>query len=155
MSTWRQSYRERNKERINAKKREWYRKNIEKNRLYGRKSYAENPEKELARAKLWRKNNREKWRISQRASQRRKNCFPPELFAVRLAEQNGRCAICSVLLTNGLQSSAANADHCHVTGMARGVLCKRCNSMLGYANDNQSVLLKAVDYLKSFTITPK
>lgn len=40
-------------------------------------------------------------------------------------------------------------DHCHDTGRIRGVLCVRCNTMLGNAKDNPEVLLNLVRYLAS------
>jgi hypothetical protein len=41
--------------------------------------------------------------------------------------QNGLCAICLKILP-----SKRNLDHCHATGMIRGVLCNSCNVMLGW-----------------------
>lgn len=39
-------------------------------------------------------------------------------------------------------------DHCHVTRRVRGVLCRTCNSMIGFAYDNPDLLLGGADYLK-------
>ena len=78
---------------------------------------------------------------------RRKAGFTTELFNERLAEQGGCCAICAVTLTTGLGSTSACADHCHETCTPRGILCKRCNLMLGHAGDDPSALRRAADYL--------
>ena len=59
--------------------------------------------------------------------------------------QGGLCKICGcpgVSTGRGL-----HIDHCHTTGIVRGLLCQHCNFMLGHARDNISTLLKAVDYL--------
>ena len=44
------------------------------------------------------------------------------------AAQTGLCAICG----NPLPLRQAQLDHCHVTGMIRGVLCRSCNVKLGW-----------------------
>lgn len=39
-------------------------------------------------------------------------------------------------------------DHCHSTGEVRGLLCSKCNTILGYAEDNIEVFKKAIQYLQ-------
>lgn len=78
---------------------------------------------------------------------RKKNGFSPDLFESRMKEQNGLCAICGIMLESGLTSKAASADHDHETGKARGILCKRCNLMLGQVKDDIALLEKAIIYL--------
>jgi hypothetical protein len=41
-------------------------------------------------------------------------------------------------------------DHCHDTNLFRGWLCVRCNSVLGLARDDISLLGKLIAYLESF-----
>jgi len=38
-------------------------------------------------------------------------------------------------------------DHCHDTGVIRGLLCASCNFILGLAKDNTETLQKAIQYL--------
>jgi hypothetical protein len=64
-----------------------------------------------------------------------------------LARQDGRCAICKL---EALRHRFFDVDHCHQTGMVRGLLCTSCNRMLGHSGDNRSVLLAAAAYLQSF-----
>ena len=39
-------------------------------------------------------------------------------------------------------------DHCHTTGVVRGVLCSSCNTGLGLLGDNKESLIKALHYLE-------
>jgi hypothetical protein len=57
----------------------------------------------------------------------------------------GRCWICKEV--NGARSLAV--DHDHATGAVRGLLCNRCNQLLGLARDNIEILAKAGEYLKA------
>lgn len=63
-----------------------------------------------------------------------------------LEKQGSRCAICEIDTCESGRNFAV--DHDHVTGKIRGLLCKLCNTALGQFKDNQTVLLKAVEYLK-------
>jgi hypothetical protein len=39
-------------------------------------------------------------------------------------------------------------DHCHTNNNIRGVLCRNCNTGLGYLKDNPMLLRKAAEYLE-------
>lgn len=65
-------------------------------------------------------------------------------------EQNGVCAICGkpeTIERNGKPRWMA-VDHCHDTGKVRGLLCGRCNPMIGYADHSIEILTRAIDYLR-------
>lgn len=66
------------------------------------------------------------------------------LYEMFYVKQNGLCKICSKPETQGRK---LDADHCHVTGKFRGLLCSTCNLGLGYFRDSIELLKKAVDYL--------
>lgn len=59
-----------------------------------------------------------------------------------MVEQGFSCAICSRPF-----SKMPNIDHDHKTGKVRGLLCGRCNSMLGFAKDRVKTLKAAIRYL--------
>ena len=66
----------------------------------------------------------------------------PEEFAVRMAFQNGRCAICREPMT------VPCIDHDHTTGLVRGLLCKPCNLGIGNFGDQPEHLMAAAIYLE-------
>lgn len=65
--------------------------------------------------------------------------------------QGGVCSICAKpeVEMRGMKVKHLAVDHCHRTGKIRGLLCQRCNKMLGYSRDNPRVLLAAVEYLNA------
>lgn len=63
-----------------------------------------------------------------------------------LKSQNGKCAVCeSECPTRG--DGRFCVDHNHKTGKVRGLLCSKCNLILGNSDDNIIVLTKAIEYL--------
>lgn len=42
-----------------------------------------------------------------------------------------------------------HTDHCHETGEVRGILCHKCNHILGNARDSPEILQRAIEYLKN------
>ncbi len=61
-------------------------------------------------------------------------------------EQNYSCMICGIEET--ALGRKLDVDHCHATGVVRGVLCNPCNTVLGHARDKIEVLEAAAEYLK-------
>lgn len=43
-----------------------------------------------------------------------------------------------------------HVDHCHETGVVRGLLCYNCNTGIGRLKDNVIVLQRAIEYLIKF-----
>jgi hypothetical protein len=73
---------------------------------------------------------------------RRRYGMSPAEYAALLAKQGGACAICRKRSKGRLC-----VDHCHLTGTVRGLLCRKCNTALGYLNDDQASLVAALAYL--------
>lgn len=65
-----------------------------------------------------------------------------QVYLDMLCKQGGACAICNQTSTKRLF-----VDHCHATGIVRGLLCIRCNSVIGHAVDSVDVLQLAIRYL--------
>lgn len=73
-----------------------------------------------------------------------------EEYEWMLARQGGVCAICfnaETLKSKNGNLKSLSIDHCHSTGMIRGLLCNSCNSLLGAAKDNTQTLSAALCYL--------
>lgn len=61
-------------------------------------------------------------------------------------EQNNTCAICKS--DNSQFTKSLFVDHCHKTGKIRGLLCKKCNSGIGFLGETVEALQRAIEYLK-------
>lgn len=79
----------------------------------------------------WMRARLKRWKIS------------PADFHRQLDEQQGRCAVCAELLTDGWV-----VDHDHMTLRVRGLLHQRCNALLGMAKDDPLRLERAAAYLR-------
>lgn len=61
-----------------------------------------------------------------------------------------KCQICGISSDESYTREGRNLciDHCHKTGIIRGILCNQCNSALGKFRDSEELLLKAIEYLR-------
>ena len=64
-----------------------------------------------------------------------------------LAEIQGGCGICGTKKPGG-RSGTWNVDHCHDTGMVRGVLCWDCNVGIGKLKDDANLLRRATQWVE-------
>lgn len=64
-----------------------------------------------------------------------------------LEGQDHKCAICGTMESDRKDGDLV-VDHCHASGKVRGMLCQKCNLMLGNANDLVGTLEQAVIYLR-------
>lgn len=68
-----------------------------------------------------------------------------EEYLALFEKQGNKCAICGIELTKDVRPCV---DHNHETNKVRGILCTRCNSLLGFARENIDILKGAIKYLK-------
>jgi len=68
-----------------------------------------------------------------------------EQYEEMLALQNHQCAICATDFASLERRPCI--DHCHETGVVRGLLCGNCNSALGKFKDSPEMLQRAMEYL--------
>lgn len=83
---------------------------------------------------------------------KRKFGISTETYEEIKKSQDGKCAICrceeSFINKRSGVLQELSVDHCHDMMHVRGLLCVRCNRMLGYARDDIGILRSAIEYLE-------
>ena len=69
-----------------------------------------------------------------------------EEYDALVKEQGDRCGICGVDTVGGAHNKYWVVDHCHRTGVVRGLLCDACNRGGGCFKDDPDLLSKAADW---------
>ena len=69
-----------------------------------------------------------------------------------LEEQQNYCKACGVRFESAVRALYPNIDHCHTSGIVRGLLCSCCNKTLGLARDRVDVLREAIVYIETFRL---
>jgi len=111
---------------------------------YSKLYYQTHREKRIANQLKYNRNHKEK--IKNSRLKRIYNISIDEYNNILLT-QNNRCAICKKPLD--LQNPKhVHIDHDHKTGKVRGILCNKCNSAIGYLNDNIEYIKNALEYLE-------
>lgn len=67
----------------------------------------------------------------------------PEQYAALLADCGNLCHICGENRT----TQRLAVDHCHDSLEVRGLICKRCNSAIGLADESADRLARMIEYL--------
>ena len=63
------------------------------------------------------------------------------------AEQNGCCKICGEPVSYDSRDTCV--DHSHKTGKIRGILCGRCNRLLGYIETTPHLVSLCLEYAET------
>ena len=79
-------------------------------------------------------------------SRRRLYGVTPDLYKEMLLNQHDVCLICGKL--NGVDKKSLAVDHCHTTGVIRGLLCGPCNTKFAWYEKYSKVV---TGYLKDKT----
>jgi len=124
---------------VRLRSREFYKINREEKQAYQRRYREENLEKVRASQRRYREDNPEKVRATYL-----KCVYGLDLLQYNklLEKQNGGCAVCG-------GSEKIEVDHCHQTGVVRGLLCTNCNKSLGGFKDSIQSLRAAIRYLQN------
>lgn len=96
------------------------------------------------------KSHPENRRYQRECFDRFKYGLEPEHKQAMLDAQSGGCAICGYKF--GQKKGDMRVDHCHATGVVRGLLCDHCNRGLGFFRDNSQSLENASAYVQKFAL---
>lgn len=125
-------YYSKNKEKINKKAKEYYYTHEKRRKLKDQEYYSKNKEK---------------------INQRHKEYYYKYKYGISLQEkremyykQDGKCLGCEKEM---LTTRDCHVDHDHKTNRVRGLLCYRCNVLIGFANDNPIILESLALYLRN------
>ena len=136
------------KESIAAQHKAHYEANKEEYCARQKAYYDANKEKYEAYKKAWREANPDRHKLHGRKNHlQRKYGLTLDQFAEMLRGCDNRCQCCKTPFSEILNEQP-RVDHCHSTGMVRGILCHRCNRLLGDAEDNPSILQEYARYLE-------
>jgi hypothetical protein len=106
-----------------------------------------NRDKQCAATRKWRAESPDKNALSSRKAKLKQNYgISLDQFADMLAAQDHACAICGTKEPKG-RGCTFHVDHCHTTGVVRGLLCHHCNVGLGNFRDDPERLTAALQYL--------
>ena len=77
----------------------------------------------------------------------RKYGITEKYYNILLEGQRWRCATCRGI-RQLVDEKRLAIDHCHETGVVRGLLCQYCNTALGLVEDDIGILENMIKYLK-------
>lgn len=146
-AAYKKAWRIKNRVEIKIKDHEYFMKNRDTILAQNRAYYANNRDrmKVVAKAYRDRPENKEKQKIRHRRRHIRiKYGLSPEQFDKIFDAQDRKCLICE---TDQFGCHGPVIDHCHNAGHIRGILCQRCNALVGMARNSPRILHNAMKYL--------
>jgi len=158
-SEYNKQYHVENSETLKLNSKEYYIQNVEEAKAKAREYYKLNKERAKENMKAYREANKDSIKQRQKAwSDANKDILKSrryvkaygitlEQYNKMLAEQNGKCKICGIHHTELPINQVLGIDHCHRSGAVRGLLCNRCNNILGFADDNIEIFNQCIEYL--------
>ena len=118
--------------------------------------YERNKDKATAKVKEWRQQNIgavKQYRIDNRQKHYRQELVrkygvEPTWFDEQIRQQGDSCVCCKRKFQWGDKQTSPHVDHCHETKTVRGILCNRCNTVLGLCKDDDKLLSSLARYLR-------
>jgi hypothetical protein len=93
--------------------------------------------------KAWKAENQDLIRRNRRRHALKKYGLTLEQYEAMVDAVGGACELCGTVPDKQL-----SVDHCHTTGVVRGLLCQRCNMGIGYFDDDIERIAGVVTYLQ-------
>jgi len=123
------------------------------NKEYHRAYYLKNRDKKRAYTKAYKERHKERLAAEREANKdketdkRLRKVFGISIrdYEKMLKRQGGVCAICR----REEKNKRLAVDHCHTTGVVRGLLCQKCNWAIGMFEDDIQRMEAAINYIES------
>jgi hypothetical protein len=103
--------------------------------------------------------NGAKYRATEKGKQVNANANLKNKYGITLADydemfeaQGGVCAICGKPQQSH-NGRRLDVDHDHKTGKVRGLLCNKCNTVIGLIYEDHDILLKAATYINNHNLS--
>ncbi len=74
---------------------------------------------------------------------RRRYGINQERYNEIVEAQENKCVLCHEEI-----GPKSVVDHCHSSGVVRGILCNNCNALVGFSKESIEVLNRTIEYLK-------
>ena len=131
--------------------------------LYSKAYLAKHKDRLKVYHKKWDAVNKERrYEVSRRSRLKYTYGITDADFEAMKEDQEDRCAICnkaqqSIRANRFARKTTMNldVDHDHITGIVRGLLCRKCNAGLGMFQESPELLFKAYSYLTTGPISNK
>lgn len=93
-----------------------------------RKRHKENRHRNNELSKKWRQKNPDKRRkYARKFELKSRYGLSADQYDEILRRQKGGCAVCGITLDSKTRGATPHVDHCHSTGVVRGILCGKHN----------------------------
>lgn len=130
--------------------------NSEKKKAYSKRYYEKHKAEVRARNKAWALAHPERLKayskkheaVKRNTKLQIKYGLSEAAYLLKFAEQKGLCAICE----QPDERRALSIDHNHKNLQVRGLLCTRCNLLIGIAQENLKLLAASIEYLRKWNV---
>ena len=121
---------------------------------FGKRSYCKDCS--CKKLKEWRNKNPERYRELSRKHSGTDKCRNTELirkYGITLAQYNKMLIeqryVCKICHKKNNINHTLYVDHHHESGVVRGLLCQKCNLIIGMCDEKPEILLKIVEFMIS------